>query len=271
VDELVGDPRTLAPIQFALANRLCGECRDYHALWPYRRLARFFIGLDGDVPFLAPVLAETTPLRGRVLIAGVADAGLLALTEAATRERQAILTVADRCPTPLAVCERYAASRDFAVGTINLDLGRTRPSARYDVIFTHGFMRFVPDLARAEFFRGLKDALLPSGRIVAVEMLPRAKENKAKDLISDLVAAVRAADVALPETEEAFRDRLAREISQASGRMYSAPHPDELAASLRDAGYGLNLHRTFARKQTATTHETGFLSTSAEVVVGSPG
>src|SRR5215467_4124293 len=99
----------LAEHGFHTAARFCKSCYHYHALWGYERLAGIKSnGFETERDLLEPLLNSELPERGRVLIAGAADAGLLAFTAQTMHNRVGAITVADRCPTPLEVCRRYA-------------------------------------------------------------------------------------------------------------------------------------------------------------------
>ena len=133
--ELFGDPGSFAAYQFRLAQELCAECRDYHAIWPYRRLSRTVSGIEATADIVGALLRESTQPNGRILIAGAADAGVLALTVQATENLTPFIDVADRCPTPLAVCRRFAETHGFSITTLHLDLGSFAPAQHYDVVF----------------------------------------------------------------------------------------------------------------------------------------
>ena len=103
------DLHQLAGEAWEVAGRLCGTCRNLHVLWPYQRLA----GSPGrDVAVVEPVLRRLLSASGRkVLIAGCADSGLLALV-ARTANPATAITVVDRCETPLELCRRFARRWD---------------------------------------------------------------------------------------------------------------------------------------------------------------
>jgi hypothetical protein len=54
---------SLAQYQFQTAQNLCGTCRDYHALWPYRRLAGMDIGIEASAQRVAAALRASQPGR----------------------------------------------------------------------------------------------------------------------------------------------------------------------------------------------------------------
>src|ERR1700737_1087433 len=63
-----------------LATRLCGTCTNYHFLFPYLRLVGGLRGAEDGTSLVKSVIANTIAGdRRRILIAGAADSGLLAL------------------------------------------------------------------------------------------------------------------------------------------------------------------------------------------------
>jgi 2-polyprenyl-3-methyl-5-hydroxy-6-metoxy-1,4-benzoquinol methylase len=272
VTELLGNPAGLAQHQFELAQQLCGPCRDYHAVWPYRRLARITSQLEGDVHTLAPILSEATPKKGRILIAGAADAGLLAFTVDATRADGPSVTVADRCETPLSVCRRYAKPAGLDIETRAIDLSSEILPERYHVIFMHGFMRFVPEEERSRFFRSLGRMLERDGQIIAAEMLPRptGNETRNKDHVQNLISAIKANGVVLPEDEAAFRNRLSNEMQAWGARQSGAVTAASVPHALEEAGFVIRKRQEFEREGALAVANVRLLNTRSQVVVASP-
>ena len=247
--ETLGDPDNLAQHQFELAQRLCGTCRDYHANWPYRRLAGVIVDLEGDAAFLTPVLGRVTPRNGHILISGASDAGTLALVAQSTAGLAPAITVADRCPTPLAVCQRYAETRPISLTTCRADLRHEPIRGLHDVILMHGFLRFVPAAGRPDFFRNLKASLTPAGRLVVVEILPRRTEEQsnAENYAQHVIAALKARGVALPEKEEFFRGRLEEDVQRADKRHAEPANPGDLSQLFEDAGLRVESRTQYER------------------------
>jgi hypothetical protein len=124
---LFGDPLRLAGYQFRLAQDLCAECRDYHALWPYRRLSGMVFGVETGASIVEALFRDVTPPNGRVLIVGSADAGPTDLVVRATKGLAPSIDVVDRCATPLAVCRRYAEMHGLSISTRRLDCAAPHP------------------------------------------------------------------------------------------------------------------------------------------------
>ena len=91
---------------YEVAGRLCGSCRDLHALWPYIRLSRSSTGLERSGSVLETALRSFIGegLR-KILIAGAADTGLLSLVVRAAGDLDTDVTVLDVCASPLALVD----------------------------------------------------------------------------------------------------------------------------------------------------------------------
>jgi hypothetical protein len=257
--ELTGDPVYLAAEQFRLAQELCGDCRDYHALQPYRRLSGMVNGIEKDAEIIIPILNDLLPPRGRILIAGSADASLTALTWKATREKEPAITVADRCPTPLAVCERYAKAHGFAVETARVNFGEEDFPDGFDIVFGHGVLRFVPDARRVPFLEALGRALRKAGALVLVERpsLPASSDAPAGNYSAALVAALEGAGIRLPESVEAFRARIDRLGSARRSRPSAELGAKPLRQYLEEAGFEVRQRQEHARRRTIRARDGG--------------
>src|SRR5689334_18464346 len=131
----------LAEHGFRAAEELCKGCYHYHALWGYERLAGIKSnGFETERDLLEPLLDSELTERGRVLIAGAADAGLLAFVAQTTAEKAAGITVVDRCATPLAVCREYAAAHGLNVSTEVVDLTLAAALPVHDLAFAHNVL-----------------------------------------------------------------------------------------------------------------------------------
>ena len=92
----VEDLPALAAEAYALAGRFCGACRDYHALWPYRRITLKHGESEMDQAAVGSALAELMADGGkRVLIAGAADSGVLATVARASGGQAGEIRVVD--------------------------------------------------------------------------------------------------------------------------------------------------------------------------------
>jgi hypothetical protein len=251
--DLLGDPSALAEYQFRAALESCGPCRDYHALWPYRRLAGMVHDPDVDGHLIAPLLHAHAPTGGRVLIAGSADAGLLALAHKATSDLKAAIEVTDRCETPLAVCRHYAEMHGFSVSTLLQDLFDQEPSHQYDVAVTHSILRFATEPRRVTFIKRLAERMTRGGTLIFADRLQNsARETKGPGTYAEeMVRALTNRHVPLPEDEGLFRCRLEESLKDRGAHLSSALGPDDLAAYLAQAGLELRASNNHIVRRTA--------------------
>src|SRR6185503_13048921 len=131
----VEDLRRIAADAYQLSERLCGACRDQHALWTYLRLSRASTGAEGKKSRLEAQLAGFFE-RGlrNVLIAGAQDTGLLTLVARAGGGHDLNIVVLDICETPLQLCRRLAAQWSLPVETIRQDLIGLDFEGRFDLV-----------------------------------------------------------------------------------------------------------------------------------------
>jgi hypothetical protein len=186
-----------------------------------------------------------------VLVAGAADAGLLALAEESTRGPERSLTVADRCATPLATCEAFAAARGFPVSALQHDFASASLERRYDIVLIHTILQFVQNAARADFMRRLSAALAPGGTLIAAERLrPQPGEApRHRQSATEMIAALGKAGIPLPETEAAFRQRVERSLTPHGDRLSAAPEEKDMTDYLTDCGLRLDRIETHALRR----------------------
>jgi SAM-dependent methyltransferase len=227
----------LAAQAYELSGRLCGTCSDLHALWPYIRLSRASTGIEVQASQLETQLGELFA-RGLsdVLIAGSADTGLLALVARAGADQALSITVLDICETPLELCRRFAKSQSLPIETARQDLLDLDSERRFDVVLVHGTLQFIAADYRADALVRMRRAIRPGGRLVLLFNTSRAvagefaRESRAgyADWVIDELKRL---DVALPDTEAAFRARLtahARRREQREGAFAGAEGVESL-------------------------------------------
>jgi hypothetical protein len=268
VTELFGNPLELAPYQFRIAQELCTECRDYHALWPYRRLSRMVAGIELTADIVQDLLQRLTPPQARILIAGSADAGMLALTARATNDMAPTIDVADRCPTPLATCQRYAEMQGFSFTPLRLDIRSSAPPHLYDVIYGDCVLQFVPRPNRVDVLSKLRRALTESGILILVERVRTGAEesSRQRDHALETLAALAARGIALPEAETSFRRKLDQMANERRARL--SPESERLMPVLIDAGFHMRALKDDEQQRTGTLPNGE--SVTMEIAVASP-
>ena len=195
-----------------LARRLCGPCQNFHLLWPYLRLARASGASVGE-PLIHAALNHLLSGSGRkILIAGAADTGLLAVVARAVSSGTGIV-VLDRCETPLELCRRFATRWSLPIETLQADLTQLSVVSTFDVVFAHALLQFIPADRRVDALSRLRRSLRPDGRLVILfrtsariegNLLPQYREAYPKHLIEKLEHM----NIALPEPREEFRRRV---------------------------------------------------------------
>jgi hypothetical protein len=270
-EELLGNPAELAEYQFRFAMERCTDCRDYHAVWPYRRLSLTVAGIESTADIVGKLLRDVLPPDGRILIMGVADAGMLALTADATKALKPRIDVVDRCSTPLAVCRRYAESQSLPIDTVQLDLAHRLPSARYDVVLADCVLHFVPREEHVGFLSRLRGAMTRRSALILVERFRMSKAEGAgsggKDRAEGIVAALAANRIPLPEDEASFVLRINGMLNTRQTRFAGFSAADELSTRAAQAGCRL---RPFGDRQRTAVLQNGDRVVIA-TVVGTPG
>jgi len=209
--DLREDLPALAELEFRLAQLHCVSCDDYHALWGYERLARSkgnSFEIERDI--LQRLLHGYLPSHGRALIAGAADAGLLALVAQLTRELSPHITIADRCATPLNVCRRYAEDHGLSVMTAHTDLTAATIEAKHDLAFAHNVLMLLPRTVHVAFLSNIRRSLSFGGVFVLVNRVRVAKPVRLPPAhyAVRIMEGLAERGISLPERESEFRKRL---------------------------------------------------------------
>jgi SAM-dependent methyltransferase len=220
------DLAELAATQYRLADRFCDTCRSYHSLWPYRRISRVIATAEADRTDVEPALAELFQTgRRKVLIAGAADSGLLALTARAGARHGVNITVLDRCLTPLELCGAFSRRWSLSADLLHQDLRTLDREAEFDLVFANSILLFIASEWRHEVLQRLRRALRPDGRLVHVfnvsgriagEISPGYRAGYSGWIIDEL----QRCGIPLPDSREAFTRRLdtyAREFETREG------------------------------------------------------
>jgi len=258
--DLHEDLADLAAYQFRTAQETCVACDNYHALWGYERLA----GIKGNSfeterDLLEPLLRGNLPSGGRILIAGAADAGLLALTAQATRGAAPRIIVADRCATPLAVCRRYGESHALNVATAHADLTAEPLASRYDLAFAHNVLMLQPMAQHVAFLSNIRRSLEKNGAFVLVN---RVRASTPKPIppthyAARILEALAARGIPLPEAESEFRKRLETYAEKQHVWSDAIIDLDHVESSLREAGFHIGERIEHQRRRTVPDRDGG--------------
>lgn len=183
------------------------------------------------------------PPQPRLLLSGTGDSALLAvaLDALAPHERAARLHVVDRCPTPLALCEEFAARRGVAIHTRAADVVELAADSRFDVILVHALLGFIEPARRGALFRRWHELLVPGGRLLMVQRLRpgagtrpvRFSESQARGFVERVrkAAAAAALPIATPALLRAAGTYARRK------RTHPVAGSEELESRLAHAGF----------------------------------
>ena len=219
----------LAPIH-------CAGCSDYHIRTSAQR-AVIFKGISHDRPWLIELIREflaraiDSASTINIVIPGSADTGILATCAhaAAVLGRQTLdrcrFTVIDRCPTPLLLCQEFAARLGLVLCTCEGDLLPLSTKFDADLIVVHSLFRFFEHADQVVLLNRFGGWLRPDGQIIVSNSLRSGSEaDKAAELHKR-----RAADLAIRgmlasgelktlETAEEVQARLERSMNDGLDR-----------------------------------------------------
>lgn len=208
----VEDLRQLAADAADVARRHCGSCQNMHLLWPYLRLTRATDGCSGADLIQAALKRLVAEGGRRILIAGAADTGVLAVVAQAVAPENAIV-VLDRCETPLELCRRFARHWSLSIDTRRVDLLDFAAESEFDVALAHSLLQFIAPEHRVDVLSRLRRSLRPNGRLIITfrrsariegSLLPEYRESYPKNLLERLDDM----NIVLPEPRAVFLRRV---------------------------------------------------------------
>jgi SAM-dependent methyltransferase len=217
------DVRQLAAEAFDLAGRLCGSCKteSVHRLWPYLRLVG--ASAEAGAALIHSVLSRLLAEGGRkILIAGCADSGLLAAVARAAHADTEII-VSDRCPTPLELCRRFAVRWSLPTEIAQLDLTELMAQSRFDVVFVHNLLQFIPPTRHLDVLSRMRRSMRPGGRLVIVfRTSTRVDTNLATEYVDShaarLIEHLESLRIPLPAPQDIFRRHAERFFEERRAR-----------------------------------------------------
>jgi SAM-dependent methyltransferase len=240
--ERLGD---IAAEAYEVADRLCGSCRNLHALWPYIRLSRSSTGLERNGSVLETALRSFIGegLR-KILIAGAADTGLLSLVVRAADDFDADITVLDVCASPLELCRRLASQWSIPVKTVKQDLADLGERQTFDLVLVHGTLHFIAAEKRLNVLVRIHRALRPNGRLVLLFNTSRPSTIRKGDKFhvdyaESVVKELRRLAIPLPDSESELVRRLSDHSRQRQEREGAFANPDSARQLLEAAGFNI--------------------------------
>lgn len=239
------DLAQLAGTQYRIADQLCDTCRDYHALWPYHRLAGLVGGAQGGGSSIERILTQAfEDGRRKLLIAGAADTGLLALAARVGISYGIDIAVLDRCRTPLELCRTFAQRWSLRTATLHQNLTGLDISAGFDIVLASSVLAFIAPDQRVDVLSRLCGALRPNGRLINVvnvsarvsgEAMPQYRADYSQRMLAELERR----GVALPESAEAFTHRLEHYAREFESRQGAFGDLDQVLALHQRAGFAI--------------------------------
>jgi SAM-dependent methyltransferase len=226
---------------------LCRDCGGYHQIWGLLRAAGVVGGPRVDQGLLPSLLNELSVGGARILIAGSADAGLLQVVAGAVAARPLTVTVADRCPAPLALIGEIETPTGVTVGRLRADLTRLDQQRAYDLILSHSMLYFVPRKDQQRVLEQLRDALDEDGRLVLVLRLSAPVDTQGMAAHDDAwLTRAHAKLAARPDLIALAGDDLGPVLQSYANaravRLYAFTTAQEVETVLNSAGFALDRH-----------------------------
>jgi SAM-dependent methyltransferase len=232
----------MAAEAYGLADRLCDHCRNFYALWGYRRLARM-CGAEGGLDAIERALAGPIASGAkRILIAAAADTNLLATVARAGAGPDTEIVVIDRCRTPLELCRQFARRWSLSVKTQVVDL-MDLDLTGFDLAYANSVLWYIPAEKRVDVLGRLRRALRPGGHFVHVFNTSRRVVGEAMSEYRNgypdwVIAELDRERIQLPAPRDVFRQRLSDHAQVfASRREGTFDGPDTIDALASAAGF----------------------------------
>jgi len=236
------DLPAMAAQAYALSDRLCEHCRNFHALWPYRRLARMCSAASSGSPVIERTIGALLAAGGRrVLVAAAADSGLLATVARAGAGLEPDITVVDRCETPLELNRQFAAQWSLRLQTQRLELAEL-DLAGFDLIYANELIQYFPRGRRVDMLARMRRALRPGGHLVCVfhtgDRITGAAVPEYKAAYAGwLVAELERLGIPLPDSRDRFLQRATDCDYGGESRKGEFETPEAVDAVMQEAGF----------------------------------
>lgn len=165
----------LAPNSCFINNQKKQPCLGYHQIWQYLLVLRITKSLRSDSDFLIDSFREYYRGRDnyRVLVSGAADYGLLShiLWAARLENVTPLVSILDRCNTPLVINRWYAKRQGIGIKTINADALDFVCKKSFDCICTHSFLGWFSLSDKLKLLKRWHDNLVDEGIVITTTRL----------------------------------------------------------------------------------------------------
>ena len=224
----------------------CGACLAYHGVWPALRLSESVGGIDVDGEVLVPYFRRLASERGsrRWLICGMADTGLYAAVAAGIGSRSdSLVSLVDRCMTPLALCRKLADRAGSVIALYRADLAAFEPAEAQDVVFAHSILHHLAAGDREAMLLRIRSWLRPGGTLVMAARVAdgidaeRVAADATTKNIGKMIIDLRARGVTDAEALDRLREWLPRYFSERPGRRGLFDTSAAVLRLLRHAGF----------------------------------
>lgn len=141
-------------------------CPDgWHFSWSAYKAAGFRRSVYFQQPLLQKMMMPILPSVRNVLIAGMADAGILSIL-ASIFGKQVIYSGFDICAAPLEDARQYAAEQGLSFECHQMSLQEFIPDRTYDLIFVHNTLMFLRPQQATQVLRQLRAGMRPDSWMV---------------------------------------------------------------------------------------------------------
>lgn len=150
---------------------MCGDdCAWFHGAWQYFLLLGLSASPERNLPFYQQELRQAAAAYShrKILIAGCSDHSMLAIVLSAIKTLSCIplITVVDRCETPLSVCRWFADRMGCEITTQKADLVSYEPNENFDIICTDGLLSNLEPTGRSDIVSAWHRLLDPGGGVL---------------------------------------------------------------------------------------------------------
>lgn len=204
-------------------------CQWFHGPWQYLRILGLVASPDSHGQFYLDAFRRALPEQSRdyhCLIAGAGDYSLphyLLCAAASRNPLDPTLTIADRCPTPLQLCEWYGKKMGVPLRTIILDLRDPVPTGEYDLIATDSLLTRFNEVEARHVASRLSGLLGAQGKLItAVRVHRQRRSGVAPSLVGPFMELtdmrIKSAKLPLPPNFRALaREYAAQRVSYVLG------------------------------------------------------
>lgn len=177
-------------------HSMCGDdCGWFHGAWQYLLFLGLSASPERNLPFYQRELRRAAAAHShrKILIAGCSDHAMLAIVLSAINTLSCIplITVVDRCETPLFLCRWFADRLGCEITTQKADLVSYEPEEKFDIICTDGLLSNLQPTGRTDIVLAWHRLLNPDGGVlITTNNIRSVRKNNATWRSPDMVSAL---------------------------------------------------------------------------------